>query len=258
MWLLAVSLPLLPVIVVLVTHYRDALAAFCRNLVLHIAAFPWRMPKACVRSTHNFIFVTCTHGNPESVLEAFHLYARTHPALSLGPSKGEILDEVVRQVAPSRVLELGTHCGYSSVRILRLLPPGGRLLTVERDPVTAEAGEEVILVAGFKHSQFQLLTCPSADAIVHLRTHLGAGLLELVLMDHDVGQYLSDLQALEREELLAPGCVLLFNNAHPPAADTLLGYVGSRPERYAIRQQDHSLLELQCPLLAAPVPLQPS
>lgn len=68
-------------------------------------------------------------------------------------SSGEALDDVVRRVRPSRALELGTHCGYSSVRLLRLLPPAGRLITVELDPLAAELGEEIILVAGFKHSQ---------------------------------------------------------------------------------------------------------
>lgn len=64
-----------------------------------------------------------------------------------------VLDQAVMRVRPSLVLELGMHCGYSSVRLLRLLPPAGRLITVEVDPVTAELGEEILLVAGFKHSQ---------------------------------------------------------------------------------------------------------
>lgn len=64
-----------------------------------------------------------------------------------------VLDDAVMRVRPSLVLELGMHCGYSSVRLLRLLPPAGRLVTVEVDPVTAELGEEILLVAGFKHSQ---------------------------------------------------------------------------------------------------------
>ena len=63
------------------------------------------------------------------------------------------MDDVVRRVCPTRVLELGTHLGYSSVCLLRFLPPAGRLITVELDPLTAELGEELILVAGFKHSQ---------------------------------------------------------------------------------------------------------
>lgn len=63
------------------------------------------------------------------------------------------LDELVMRIRPSLVLELGMHCGYSSVRLLRLLPPASKLITVEMDPLTAELGEEIILVAGFKHSQ---------------------------------------------------------------------------------------------------------
>lgn len=76
---------------------------------------------------------------------------RNHHQLSSLP--GEALDEAVRRLGPSRVLELGMHCGYSSVRVLRLLRPAGRLIAVELDPLAAELGEEVILVAGFKHSQ---------------------------------------------------------------------------------------------------------
>lgn len=68
---------------------------------------------------------------------------------------GEILDNVVKSVRPLWVLELRMHCGYSSGRLLRLLPHGGRLITVVLDPVTADLGEEIILVAGFKQSQVQ-------------------------------------------------------------------------------------------------------
>ncbi|KAI1898600.1 hypothetical protein AGOR_G00074060 [Albula goreensis] len=243
MWLLAVSLPLLPVIIVTMTRYWGELGALYQHLLRDM--LPWRSA-VCIRSTHSFVFTNCTHGRPKSVLETFDLYARTHPSLSLGPQRGEFLDEVVQQVAPVWTLELGTHCGYSSVRILRLLPPGGQLLTVEHNPTTADAAEEIILVAGFKHSQFQLLSCPSEEAIARLRTHLGEGLLHLVLMDHNVGLYLSDLQALEFEGLLAPGCVLLFNNAHLPAAHSLLRHISSRPGQYTIQRQAHGLLELHC------------
>lgn len=34
-----------------------------------------------------------------------------------------------------QVMELRTHSGYSAVRLLRLLPPSGRLVTVELDPL---------------------------------------------------------------------------------------------------------------------------
>ena len=102
--------------------------------------------------------------------------------------------------------------------------------------------------------QFQLMTCPSSDAVPRLRAHTGGGLLQLVLMDHDVGQYLADLLALEQEGLMAPGCVLLFNNTQLPAARALLEHVGSRPETYTICREIHGLLELQRHLLDTSVP----
>uniref|UniRef100_A0A3P9B1B0 catechol O-methyltransferase n=1 Tax=Maylandia zebra TaxID=106582 RepID=A0A3P9B1B0_9CICH len=119
---------------------------------------------------------------------------------------GEILDDVVKSVRPLWVLELRMHCGYSSGRLLRLLPHGGRLITVVLDPVTADLGEEIILVAGF-NSRF---LPSSAEAIPTLNSFSDG--INLVLMDHDSQQYLLDLLALEREELLCPsGCTVLLN-----------------------------------------------
>lgn len=47
------------------------------------------------------------------------------------------------------VLELGAHCGYSSVRIARALPVGGRLYSVEMDQGNAAITEKVLRLAGF-------------------------------------------------------------------------------------------------------------
>lgn len=56
---------------------------------------------------------------------------------------------LVEERAPASVLELGTHCGYSTLLIARALPPGGRLLTVEWDPRMAAVAEKLIRLAGF-------------------------------------------------------------------------------------------------------------
>lgn len=55
----------------------------------------------------------------------------------------------MEEKAPACVLELGTYCGYSTLLIARALPPGSRLLTVERDPRTAVVAEKLIRLAGF-------------------------------------------------------------------------------------------------------------
>ncbi|XP_042349626.1 catechol O-methyltransferase-like [Plectropomus leopardus] len=250
MWLLVVSVPLLPAIVMLSRLYRVKAAALCHRALAR--ALKMVRASVCVRSTHAFVFSKCTHGKADSVLETFDLYADTHPSLCISPQTAEALDEVVRRVRPSRVLELGTHCGYSSVRLLHLLPPAGRLITVELDPVTAELGEEIILVAGFKHSQFQVLTSSSAEAIPTLRSSLELNQgtsegLSLVLMDHDPLQYLPDLLALEREELLCPsGCSVVLISRNQRAGDLreILSHIRARPDCYCVRSQLQFMTEI--------------
>ncbi|XP_068571358.1 transmembrane O-methyltransferase homolog [Cebidichthys violaceus] len=250
MWLAVASVPLLSAVLVASSRYRVTAAALCRR------ALAWTLRllrgRVCVRSTHAFVFSECTHGKADSVLETFDLYADTHASLCIGPRTGEALDEAVRRVRPSRVLELGMHCGYSSVRMLRLLPSAGRLLTVELDPLTAELGEEIILVAGFKHSQFQVLTSGSAEAIPSLRSllELSQGTDEgfsLVLMDHDPERYLPDLLALEKEELLCPsGCsvLLIHRNQRDGDRNEVLGHVRARPDRYSVTSELQSVTEI--------------
>lgn len=61
---------------------------------------------------------------------------------------GLILDKTVEEVNPSVALELGTYCGYSAVRIARLLKAGARLLTVEFNPAFAAIAKQMIEFAG--------------------------------------------------------------------------------------------------------------
>lgn len=58
------------------------------------------------------------------------------------------MDAVIREHGPSLVLELGAYCGYSAVRIARLLPPGGRLLTMEINPDFSAITQQMLNFAG--------------------------------------------------------------------------------------------------------------
>lgn len=62
---------------------------------------------------------------------------------------GKILDRLLMEQMPLTVLELGAHCGYSTVRIARALPLGARLYSVEMDQMNAVIAEKVIRLAGF-------------------------------------------------------------------------------------------------------------
>uniref|UniRef100_A0A8V5GQB1 catechol O-methyltransferase n=1 Tax=Melopsittacus undulatus TaxID=13146 RepID=A0A8V5GQB1_MELUD len=95
-----------------------------------------------------------------------------------------------------RVLELGTSCGYGAVLLARALPPGARLLTVERDPQRAAMAEKVIRLAGFDERTLQLIVGPSEEVIPQLRSRC----------------YELDLRLLERHRLLAPGATVMADH----------------------------------------------
>lgn len=52
---------------------------------------------------------------------------------NVGDGKGLILDAAIQNITdgPKWALEIGTYCGYSAVRIGRLLPEGGKLISIE-------------------------------------------------------------------------------------------------------------------------------
>lgn len=87
MWLVAVSIPLLPVVLVASTVYGAKVAALCRRLLSWLQRLT--RGKVCVRSTHAYVFTNCTHGKVVSVLETFDLYNRTHPNLCVSPQAGQ-------------------------------------------------------------------------------------------------------------------------------------------------------------------------
>lgn len=130
-----------------------------------------------------------TRGDPRSVVKAIDDFCRyTEWAMNVGDEKGPeisfehsfeffiwmseiksfspprstgcILDSVVSEVNPATVLELGTYCGYSTVRIAMLLPPGAKLITLEFNPDFAVIARQVIAWAGLEekvHSWFSAL-----------------------------------------------------------------------------------------------------
>lgn len=87
MWLVAVSISLLPAVLVASTVYGDKVVALCRRLV----SWLWRLTrgKVCVRSTHAYVFSNCNHGKVVSVMETFDLYNRRHPHLCISSQAGQ-------------------------------------------------------------------------------------------------------------------------------------------------------------------------
>lgn len=147
-------------------------------------------------------------GDPESVLAALDRFGRDHSFLmNVGDRKGEILDAEVRGKRPARALEIGAFCGYSAVRIARLVREwGGRLVSIEANERNAAVARAMVELAGLG-DLVEVRHAKAEEAI----PSLGAP-FDLVFLDHWKDLYLPDLKRLEKHGLLKPGTVVVADN----------------------------------------------
>ncbi|XP_072343935.1 catechol O-methyltransferase A-like [Scyliorhinus torazame] len=172
---------------------------------------------------------TARRGDPQSVVDAIDRFCNTFEwAMNVGDEKGRILDQVVSEVNPGVALELGTYCGYSTVRIARLLKPGARLYTMESEPHFADIAQQVISFAGLQ-DQVEVLRGLASELIPELRKKFDVDKLDFVFIDHCKESYRPDIEQLESCGLLRAGTVLLADNVTFPGAPEYLDYVRHSP-----------------------------
>ena len=102
----------------------------------------------------------------------------------VGPAEGSLLYILARAVGARRILELGTAIGYSGTWLARALSDGGELVTVERDPATADIARKHFVAAGMA-DQVRIEVGEARQVLPRLR-----GPFDLVFNDIDKAQYL--------------------------------------------------------------------
>lgn len=70
------------------------------------------------------------------------------PAISIKPEEGRFLQFLVRACGARKAVEIGTLGGYSGIWIARGLLPGGKLISLDRDPKHAEVARSHFAAAG--------------------------------------------------------------------------------------------------------------
>ena len=70
------------------------------------------------------------------------------PQIAVAPVQGKLLHLLVRAVRARAILEIGTLGGYSTIWMARGLPPGGLLVTIEREEKHARVAQANIDRAG--------------------------------------------------------------------------------------------------------------
>eukprot|EP00697_Spironema_sp_BW2_P003731 gnl/Spiro4/14953_TR8061_c0_g1_i1.p1 gnl/Spiro4/14953_TR8061_c0_g1~~gnl/Spiro4/14953_TR8061_c0_g1_i1.p1 ORF type:complete len:237 (+),score=71.90 gnl/Spiro4/14953_TR8061_c0_g1_i1:34-711(+) len=188
------------------------------------------------------VLANATRGSIDSVLATIDSFCWAGSwMMNVGDVKGALLDNEIRARAPRTVLELGTYCGYSAMRILRQLAPGTTFITIEYNPACAEVARALFAFAGVSDRIVSLVD-DTQVAIPTLTTRVPGG-FDLIFIDHWKDVYLRDIQLLEQHGCIVPGTVVVADNVIYPGAPDYLQYVRSCG-KYDTRMHD-TMLEYQ-------------
>jgi len=126
------------------------------------------------------------------------------PGMLIGPVEGRLLELLVYALKPSRVLELGTYSGYSSLSMAAGLPEGGRIDTCEADETHAEVARRYIARSPYA-DRITVHVGPALETIRQLD-----GEFDFAFVDADKRNYLNYYETLVPR--LAPGGLMAFDN----------------------------------------------
>jgi len=123
----------------------------------------------------------------------------------VGSQKGQLLVEVVREIKPKSVLEVGTLIGYSAILMGKELGNDARIITIEIQADKARLAEENIRRAEIL-ATIEVMKGSAKEVIPLLK-----GTFDLVFIDATKSEYLVYLKLVE--EKLHKGSVVVADNA---------------------------------------------
>ena len=162
--------------------------------------------------------------------------------INVGDEKGALLEAAVRHAAPRLVLELGTYCGYSCLRMARALPADARIVSVELNEANAELARRILEHAGAA-DRVTVVVGTLGDGggtmdTLEQQHGFAAGAVDVVFLDHDKQAYLPDLERLLSRGWLHPGTVVVADNVRFPGAPEYRAFM-SREEGRTWRTVEH-------------------
>ena len=152
------------------------------------------------------------------------------PAIQVSPLQGKLLWLLARAQRATRILEVGTLGGYSTIWMARALPTGGHLVTLELDPTYAEVARANLSAAGLGE-MVEVRLGPATDTLAQLVAD-GGEPFDLVFIDADkagIPEYFRLAHRLSR-----PGTVILIDNVVRRGA--VLDAASSDPDVQGVRR----------------------
>jgi predicted O-methyltransferase YrrM len=130
------------------------------------------------------------------------------PAIHVLPNLGKLLMLLAQSLRARAILEIGTLGGYSTIWLARGMAEGGKLITLESDPVHAKVARSNIARARL-NEKVDLRLGPAQVTLPQLAVD-GAGPFDLIFIDADKEGYPDYLQWSLK--LSRPGSLIIADN----------------------------------------------
>jgi catechol O-methyltransferase len=190
----------------------------------------WQVGDGREEALCQYVIANAHQGDLDDVIRTIDMFCYEQSfMINVGDEKGEILDASVRRTDPKLVLELGTYCGYSALRIARIMGAESRLVSIEFSSANATIARRIWNHAGVG-DRLTVVVGTLADGgatVERLESEhrLTKGSVDLVFIDHDKNAYLPDLQLIIEREWLHPGSVVVADNVKFPGAPKYRAYM---------------------------------
>jgi len=190
----------------------------------------WQVGDGREEQLAEYIVANARPGDLDDAIRAVDEFCYTRKIMmNVGDEKGAILDAAVRRAHPRRLLELGTYCGYSAMRQVRVMPDDAHLYSVEFSADNAAIARRIWDHAGVGDRATVVVgslgdggTTMAALAGEH---GFAAGNVDFVFVDHDKGAYLPDLQRILDAGWLHTGSIVVADNVRIPGAPKYRAYM---------------------------------
>lgn len=190
-------------------------------------------PDCRERALINYVLQNAEKGNAESVLKAIESFTQHTWLAILGKEKGPLLDAAVQKFENRVVLELGTYCGYSAIRIAsKMADPDSKLISVEVNSHNYAIAREMIEHAGLS-SKVTVLKGTLSEVLNELDeflTEMTASSFDFIFMDHFKHCFLPDFLLLKERCMLGKGTCIVADIIGFPEAQNYLNYLKEHPE----------------------------
>ena len=129
------------------------------------------------------------------------------PAIEVSAQHGKLLFLLATAIRATRVLEIGTLAGYSTIQLARGVGPGGRVVTLEFEPKHAEVARENLARAGVD-DRVQVVVGAALDTLPTLADR--GETFDLIFIDADKENNVAYVEWAIR--LGVPGSIIVVDN----------------------------------------------